>query len=44
VELRIGHFRVFYELDAVNSDLVKVLALRIKKGNRLFIAGKEVRL
>jgi mRNA-degrading endonuclease RelE of RelBE toxin-antitoxin system len=43
-ELRIGRFRVFYELDAVDSDLVNVLAVGIKKGNRLFIAGKEVRL
>lgn len=36
--LRIGRFRVFYELDAVDSDLVNILAVGIKKGNRLFVA------
>ena len=43
-ELRIGRLRVFYELDAVDSDLVNVLAVGIKKGNRLFIAGKKMEL
>lgn len=43
-ELRIGRLRIFYEVDAVDSDLVNILAVGIKKGNRLFIAGKEVKL
>ena len=43
-ELRIGRFRVFYEVDAVDLDLVNILAVGIKKGNRLFVAGKEVKL
>jgi mRNA interferase RelE/StbE len=43
-ELRIGSFRVFYELDAMDSDLVNILAVGVKKDNRLFIAGREVKL
>ena len=43
-ELRIGRFRVFYEIDAMDSGLVNILAVGIKKGNRLFIAGTEVKL
>ena len=43
-ELRIGRFRVFYENDAVDSDLVNILAVGTKKGNRLFVAGKEMKL
>ena len=43
-ELRVGRLRVFYEVDAVNADLVNILAVGIKEGNRLFIADKEVKL
>ena len=43
-ELRIGSLRVFYELDSEEPDLVNVLAIGIKKGNRLIIAGKEIRI
>ena len=43
-ELRIGRFRVFCELDAVASDLVNILAVGLKKGNRLLIAGREMKL
>lgn len=43
-ELRIGQLRVFYEEDANEADLVNILAVGIKRGNRLFIAGKEIAL
>ena len=43
-ELRCGpmnRFRVFYEVDAVERT-VSVLAIGVKVGSRLFVAGKEV--
>ncbi len=43
-ELRVGFLRVFYEVDALESDLVNVLAIGIKKGNRLIVSGKEVHI
>jgi len=43
-ELRIGALRVFYEVDAEEADLVNVLAIGIKRGNRLFVAGEEIKI
>ena len=43
-ELRVGLLRVFYEVDALELDLVNVLAIGIKKGNRLIVAGKEIHI
>jgi Cytotoxic translational repressor of toxin-antitoxin stability system len=43
-ELRVGFLRVFYEVDALELDLVNVLAIGIKKGNRLIVAGKEIHI
>ena len=43
-ELRVGALRLFYEADAAEADLVNVLAIGIKKGNRLSIAGKEIQI
>jgi mRNA-degrading endonuclease RelE of RelBE toxin-antitoxin system len=43
-ELRLGDLRVFYEVDAQEADLVNVLAIGIKRGNRLFVAGEEIRI
>ena len=43
-ELRVGALRAFYEVDAGEADLVNVLAIGVKKGNRLFVAGKEIRI
>jgi mRNA-degrading endonuclease RelE of RelBE toxin-antitoxin system len=43
-ELRIGFLRVFYEVDALGSDLVNILAIGVKKGNQLFVSGKEIHL
>ena len=43
-ELRAGALRVFYEVDALESDLVNVLAIGIKRGNRLIVSGKEIHI
>lgn len=43
-ELRVRALRVFYEVDAREPDLVNVLAIGIKRGNRLIVAGKELRI
>jgi mRNA-degrading endonuclease RelE of RelBE toxin-antitoxin system len=43
-ELRVGFLRVFYEVDALGSDLVNILAIGIKKGNQLFVSGKGIHL
>jgi hypothetical protein len=45
-ELRFGpgnRFRVFYDID-YKRHVVAVLAIGIKRGNRLFIGGEEIRL
>jgi mRNA-degrading endonuclease RelE of RelBE toxin-antitoxin system len=45
-ELRFGpenRFRVFYEIDVENHE-VQILAIGVKKENRLFIGGEEVEL
>jgi len=45
-ELRFGpenRFRVFYAIDMQNRE-VQILAIGVKKGNRLFIGGQEVEL
>ena len=39
-ELRVDDYRVFYDVVEVDR-LVKVVAIGYKKGNRLFIRGKE---
>ncbi len=44
-ELRFGRdnrFRVFYDVDVEERD-VYILAIGIKKGNRLFIADEEIK-
>ena len=41
-ELRVGELRVFYEVDAEDPDVVNILAIGIKRGNRLMIAGEEI--
>jgi mRNA-degrading endonuclease RelE of RelBE toxin-antitoxin system len=43
-ELRVGFLRVFYEVDALESDVVNVLAIGIKKGSRLLVSGKEIKI
>ena len=43
-ELRVGHLRVFYEVASEEPNVVRVLAIGQKRGNKLLIAGKEVKL
>ncbi len=38
-----NRFRVFYEVDAPKRT-VRILAIGVKEGNRLFIGGKEVQI
>src|SRR5438552_18957162 len=42
-ELRVGHFRVFYDVVA-DEHLVKVVAIGYKEGSRLFLHGEEFEL
>lgn len=42
-ELRIGVFRVFYDVDAENA-VVKIEAIGNKQGNKLFVHGEEYEL
>jgi hypothetical protein len=45
-ELRFGpanRFRVFYTVDLDRHE-VDILALGVKRGNRLFVAGEEIKL
>lgn len=43
-ELRLGSLRVFYDSDPLDSDVIRILAVGAKKGNRLHIAGEEIQL
>ena len=43
-ELRIGELRVFYEINSDEPQIIRILAIGKKEGNRLFIGGKEIRL
>jgi mRNA-degrading endonuclease RelE of RelBE toxin-antitoxin system len=40
-ELRLGRFRIFYDVD-IEEQTVIILAVGIKKRNKLFIAHEEV--
>jgi mRNA-degrading endonuclease RelE of RelBE toxin-antitoxin system len=42
-ELRIGRYRVFYDVDVANR-VVRILAVGVKERNRLLIGGQEVLL
>jgi mRNA-degrading endonuclease RelE of RelBE toxin-antitoxin system len=42
-ELRIAHFRVFYDVEE-GEHLVKIAAVGYKKGSQLFISGEEFEL
>ncbi|MBM4035204.1 MAG: hypothetical protein FJ291_25965 [Planctomycetes bacterium] len=42
-ELRIGKFRVFYDVDEP-ATAVKIVAIGAKEGSRLFIHGEEYQL
>jgi hypothetical protein len=43
-ELRAGFLRVFYEVDALESDMAKVLAIGIKRGSRLMVSVNEIKI
>lgn len=43
-ELRVGALRVFYEVAGEETDVVNILAIGVKRGNRLFVAGEEIRI
>jgi len=43
-ELCTGDLRVFYEVASAEPDTVRILAVGRKRGNKLYIAGKEVAL
>jgi mRNA-degrading endonuclease RelE of RelBE toxin-antitoxin system len=43
-QLRVGQLRVFYEVSADEPQVVHILAVGQKKGNRLLIGGVEVQL
>ena len=43
-ELRVGSLRVFYEVDSVEPNLVNVLAIGNKRGNKLFVSRKEIQI
>ena len=43
-ELRVGHLRVFYRADPDDPLTVRVLALGDKRGNKVFIDGREYKL
>jgi mRNA-degrading endonuclease RelE of RelBE toxin-antitoxin system len=42
-ELRVDQFRVFYDIDST-SQRVKIEAVGVKQGNRLFVHGEEFEL
>jgi mRNA-degrading endonuclease RelE of RelBE toxin-antitoxin system len=42
-ELRVGDFRVFYDVDAENA-VVKIEAVAHKQGSKLFVHGEEYEL
>ncbi len=43
-ELRVGELRVFYDVPFDEPDIVQVLAIGRKIGNKLYIGGKVVKL
>ena len=43
-ELRIGHLRVYYDIEEKPEPLVTVLAIGIKNRNRVRIGGEEFEL
>jgi mRNA-degrading endonuclease RelE of RelBE toxin-antitoxin system len=43
-ELRVGNFRVFYEVAADEPDTVRILSVGQKRGNKLYIGSQEIEL
>jgi len=42
-ELRVGAIRVFYDLAPGNPNVVLIVAIGLKQGNKLIIEGNEVK-
>jgi len=42
-ELRVGDFRVFYDVDEA-AGVVRIVAIGYKEGNKLFVHGEEYEL
>ncbi|MGB8644097.1 MAG: hypothetical protein WCF84_02590 [Anaerolineae bacterium] len=43
-ELRVDNLRVFYEVAAYEPNVVRILAVGEKRGNKLYVGGKELQL
>jgi mRNA-degrading endonuclease RelE of RelBE toxin-antitoxin system len=43
-ELRIGELRVYYEITQDPEDVVTIVAIGVKDGNRVRIGGMEISL
>jgi mRNA-degrading endonuclease RelE of RelBE toxin-antitoxin system len=43
-ELRIGHLRVYFQVEDEPERVVKIRAVGIKDRNRIFIGGEEIEL
>ncbi len=43
-ELRVENLRIYYEVTPQQPDVVHILAVGEKRGNRVFIGGKEIQL
>ncbi len=43
-ELRIGHLRVYYDVDKQPEPVVRILAVGVKHRDRVTIGGEELRL
>jgi len=43
-ELRVGDLRVFYDVQGGLEPTVTILAVGTKRGNRLLVAGRELKL
>lgn len=43
-ELRLGGLRVFYDVTQGRDSRVNILAVGLKQGNRLIVAGKDIQL
>jgi len=43
-ELRIGDLRVFYDEASEEPNIIRILAIGLKRGNKIYIAGKEITL
>ena len=43
-ELRVGRLRVYFDVEQEPRHVVRILAVGIKDGNRVWIGGQEVEL